>query len=140
MSDSGRDERYACRVQRTVDAPVATVYEAFASARGLDGWFTSGATVDFRVGGSYRTADGDAGTYLRIEPNRLVRFSWENPKHTPGSVVTVRLVPRDADRTTVVVDHGRIGLAEERDGLRGAWRWALGSLAAYVTTGKGLNA
>ena len=39
--------RYATLVR----APIDRVYDGIATAAGLDGWFTSGATVDARAGG-----------------------------------------------------------------------------------------
>jgi len=135
-----RADGFGFTVQRTLDARPEDAFAAFASAQALDGWFTSGAEVDFREGGRYRSADGDAGRYLRIEPGRRLRFTWENPKHTPGSVVTVDLIPKGPNRTTVAVSHDRLATRDELDALKPAWRWALGSLARYLATGRGLNA
>lgn len=91
-----RPRGFAFSVSRTIAAPARRGFEAFTRANELSRRFTHGATVDARVGGRYRSRDGDAGEFLALDPPRLVRFTWENPDHAPGTVVEVRIeaIPR----------------------------------------------
>ncbi len=83
-----------------VRAEPERVYDALTTAAGLDGWFTSGATVDARPGGEIRfrwrgwgpdeITDEDGGPVLEARrPERFV-FQW--------------LPDRSGEPTTVEVD------------------------------------
>ena len=79
------------RIERTFDAPVARVFEAWTSEEvlrrwlhGMPGWDTPTAEVDLRVGGTIRivmrdpsdgTEAGATGEYRVVEPaRRLIRL------------------------------------------------------------------
>ena len=75
------------------------VYDAFATAEGLDGWFTRGSRIDARPGGAllFRWVDWGAEKDITADvpgrvieakrPDRLV-FEWGEP----GSESTVEIV------------------------------------------------
>lgn len=79
-------------VEATVDAPVATVWNAYTTPRDIiqwnaasDDWHTTRATVDLRVGGQFssRMEARDAsvgfdfaGTYTRIVPHALIEYAF----------------------------------------------------------------
>jgi uncharacterized protein YndB with AHSA1/START domain len=70
-----------------VRAPCEKVYDAFATAEGLDGWFTRGSQIDARPGGAllFRWVDWGAEREITADvpgrvmeakrPERLV-FEW----------------------------------------------------------------
>jgi uncharacterized protein YndB with AHSA1/START domain len=93
-------------------------------------WLTRDAVVDLRAGGAYRAGDGDRGTYLEVERNRKLRFTWDNPGHCPGTIVTITLAPLEGGATLLRLAHG--GLASKRDlaHMRRGWSEALDLLAA----------
>ena len=80
------------RIERTFDAPVARVFEAWTSEEvlrrwlhGMPGWDTPTAEVDLRVGGTIRivmrdpsdgTEAGATGEYRVVEPPRRLVFTW----------------------------------------------------------------
>ena len=80
------------RIERTVDAPVERVFEAWTSEEvlrrwlhGKPDWETPTAEVDLRVGGRIRIvmrdpADGSeagaTGEYQVVEPPRSLVFTW----------------------------------------------------------------
>lgn len=87
-----------------VRAPPEQVYDAIASAEGLDGWFTSGAEVDARPGGRIlfrwkdwgpeRITGEDGGPVLEAKrPNRFV-FQWQ-PDSSYFTTVEISLEPTD---------------------------------------------
>jgi uncharacterized protein YndB with AHSA1/START domain len=86
------------------------VYDAFATADGLDGWFTSGAYVDARPQGEIRfkwrewgpdriTCE-DGGTVLEAERPRRFVFQWSPDQ--PDYATTVELDFEAVPEGTVV--------------------------------------
>jgi uncharacterized protein YndB with AHSA1/START domain len=93
-----------------VRAEAERVYDAFATAEGLDGWFTSGAGVDARPGGEIRfrwkdwgpsriTAE-DGGPVLEAERPRRFVFQWS--PDDPSYATTVELTFEPVAEGTVV--------------------------------------
>src|SRR5256885_6739389 len=85
------------------------VYDAFATAEGLDGWFTRGSRVDPRPGGAmlFRWVDWGAEKSINtdvpgrvIEARRPERFVYEWGE--PGSESTVEIVLEKRDDGTLV--------------------------------------
>jgi len=80
------------RIERTFDAPVERVFDAWTSEEvlrrwlhGMPGWQTPTAEVDLRVGGAIRIVmrdpDGSAesgatGEYTVVDPPRRLVFTW----------------------------------------------------------------
>jgi uncharacterized protein YndB with AHSA1/START domain len=92
-----------------IRAPRETVYDAFATAEGLDGWFTHGSRVDSHPGGALllRWVDWGADKSITadvpgkvIEAKRPERFVFEWGE--PGSESTVEIVLEDRDGGTVL--------------------------------------
>jgi uncharacterized protein YndB with AHSA1/START domain len=134
-----RSDGFGVDVQRTVRATPEQAWAAWTEAAALSRWFTTQAELDLRPGGRYRNADGDAGTFKRVEPPRRLAFTWENQQHQPGSVVEVTFSPRPDGRTTVRLSHTRLANADEVADLRHAWSWAMDSYRSYVETGAGIR-
>jgi uncharacterized protein YndB with AHSA1/START domain len=92
-----------------VRAPCEKVYDAFATAEGLDGWFTRGSQIDARPGGAllFRWVDWGAEREITADvpgrvkeakrPERLV-FEWGEP----GNESTVEIVFEPRDGGTLV--------------------------------------
>lgn len=92
-----------------VRAPREKVYDAFATAEGLDGWFTRGSRIDAQPGGAllFRwvgwgaereiTADVPGRVKEAKRPERLV-FEWGEP----GNESTVEIVFEPRDGGTLV--------------------------------------
>jgi uncharacterized protein YndB with AHSA1/START domain len=86
------DSASTLRIERTFQAPVERVFDAWTSADVIRrwwqaevGWETSEAEVDLRVGGVVRVvmrdpaedADhGGGGRYTEIDPPRRLAFTW----------------------------------------------------------------
>lgn len=92
-----------------VRAPREKVYDAFATAEGLDGWFTRGSRVDARPGGAllFRWVDWGAEKEINtdaqgrvLEAKRPERFVFEWGE--PGSESTVEIVFETRDGGTLV--------------------------------------
>lgn len=79
-------------VEKTVAAPIDAVWRAYTTPEDIkqwnaasDDWHTTSASVDLRAGGAFcsrmEAKDGSmgfdfAGTYTRIEPHRLIEYSF----------------------------------------------------------------
>ncbi len=139
--DRGLRQRYEGRrgfeisVSRVIAAPARRVFECWLKPSDLSEWFTSGARVEPRVGGRYRNRDGDRGEFLAIRPHRRIRFTWENPKHAPGSEVEVAIASRGRGRVTATLTHSKLAARRHAEMMREAWSWALDSLRSSVETG-----
>ena len=100
----------------------------------LNKWFTQGAKVNLRVGGSYSNRDGDKGRFLDIVHNERLRFTWDNPSYAPNSIVEI-LLKRIRGRTVVTLIHSgfkqREDFEEYASGGSG-WNWALENLKAHL--------
>jgi uncharacterized protein YndB with AHSA1/START domain len=132
-----RDGGFELSVSRTIRATPEAAYAAVTEPAHWSRWFARQAEADVRVGGRYRTADGDAGEFLALDSPRRMRMSWEQAKHPSGSVVEITVTPKDHGRVVVRVTHAKLADAAMRDDLRGAWRWAMDSLRSYLETGEG---
>ena len=100
----GKTALPSIRLSTYVGASPRRVYETLATGSGWDAWFTQGADVDTRQGGSIRLrwegfgaggyAGQDGGAVLEAEPPRRFVFQWQ-----PGDSVTtvaIDLLPRGA--------------------------------------------
>jgi len=92
-----------------IRAPRAKVCDAFATADGLDGWFTRGSRIEARPGGTllFRWVDWGADKSINADvpgrvleakrPERLV-FEWGEP----GNESTVEIVFEERDGGTLL--------------------------------------
>lgn len=123
------------RLDRHVDAPPARAFEIFTDPASVSRWFTTRHEAELRPGGRYRNADGDEGAFTRVEPPSLVEFTWDNPKHCPGTLVTVAFAAEPGGGTRVVLVHSRLDSAAHVEEMKGGWSWALDSYKSFVETG-----
>lgn len=91
------------------------VYDALATAEGLDSWFTAGASVDARTGGeiTYRWVDWGPdgvtteakGTVREADRPRRFVFEWDSGDER-WTTVEFDLEPRDGGTVLRVREHG----------------------------------
>ncbi len=110
------------------------VFAALTKPAKLNGWFTTGAKVDLRVGGRYTNKDKDTGRFLEIVPNKRLRFTWDNPSHAPRTIVEIVLT-KSREGTTVSLLH--YGFSKRKDfehysSNESGWNWAMFNLKAYL--------
>jgi uncharacterized protein YndB with AHSA1/START domain len=138
-------------VRRTINAPVARVFDAWTQPEQLRRWWgprpvtCSDADVDLRVGGAYRIGnrlpDGSvlwiSGEFEIVEPPHRIVYTWQvegKARAAPElSRVTVRFEPRDGG-TEVVVVHERIDTEETRADHERGWKGCLESLAEFMSS------
>ena len=138
MSEPGSGARPGAHeviVERSISVPLERAYGAWEDAAQIGTWFSPETEQDVRVGGRYRNSDGDTGEYLEVVPGRLLRFSWEQPKASPGSTVLVEFEPEGDDVTTVRLTHTELSDDAVME-MQMGWEWALDSLKSYLETGQ----
>ncbi len=126
----GLYEGYFICSTKTIAAPVAEVFAAWASSAKLSEWFGEATQAEVKDGGSYASRDGDRGSFLRVRQNKDVRLTFENPAFSAPSQVDVQFQDKGKGKTGLLVNHTRIQTRAEADGLRAAWADALNRLKA----------
>ncbi len=109
-------------------------YIALTKPTQLNAWFTQGAKVNLKVGGSYSNRDGDKGRFLDIIPNERLRFTWDNPSYATNSIVEI-ILKRIRSRTIVTLIHSGFRRREDFEDYvsrKSGWNWALENLKAYL--------
>lgn len=130
-------------VETIIDAPVEEVWRAYTTPDDIirwnaasEDWHTKAAEVDLREGGAFSSRmearDGSmgfdfAGTYTRIEPNRLIEYDFG------GRQARVDFIPgTDGVTVRVAFDAEDTHSIEEQ---RAGWQAILDSFARHVAGG-----
>ena len=125
------------RIERTFDAPVEDVFDAWTSEevirrwfRPADGWQEPSADVDLRVGGKVRvvmrapdgSAVGAGGEYTAIERPHRLAFTWTFDD-APSNEQMIELEFTEEDgATTVLFVNSDIPESERRDAQDAGWQ------------------
>ena len=140
------DEAISCAT--FVRAAAEKVYDAIATAEGLDGWFTSGARIDARPGGEIhfswkywgadRITHEETGRVLEAtRPKRFV-FKWfpDNPSY--ATTVEINFEPYEEGTIIRLREYGYHDTPSGRKSLIGCasgWGEALTLWKFYVEHG-----
>lgn len=133
-----------------VRAPIEKVYDSITTGKGLDSWFTQGANVDRKSGGSiYFRWDGersdiakgvieDGGPILEVEkPTRFV-FQWSPDNNTYFTTVELTFKEEKKGTRVTVKEGGFQDTLEGRKALIGCstgWGEALTMMKYYLEHG-----
>jgi uncharacterized protein YndB with AHSA1/START domain len=131
-----------------VRATPERVYDALATAEGLDAWFTEGTTLDARPGGAIhfrwqdwgpdRVSAEDGGPVLEARrPERFV-FQWHPDGKAYATTVKVDLEPTAEGTVVRLVEHGYRDTPSGRKAIldcAAGWGEALTLLKFYVEHG-----
>lgn len=126
----GLYEGYFVCATKTISAPPAEVFKAWASGVELSKWFGVGTKAEVKDGGTYENKDGDKGKFLRVRQDKDIRMTFENDGLSAATLVDAQFQDKGKGKTGVLVNHTRIQTREEADGLRAAWAQALEQLKA----------
>lgn len=127
------------KLTRKIKLPSSEVFKAYSNAALLSQWFTTNAKVDFKVGGRFSNDDRDEGEYLEIIPDNLIKFTWENKDHCPGTIVEVKLNPLSENETEVTITHSEIKTEPEVLDMKEGWSWSLDCVKLFLEEGKKIN-
>lgn len=135
---------FTVNVSKTIRVSAEKSFDAWSNAESWNRWFTTGAVMDFRVGGSYKNDDKDIGVFKKIrEPGAAramdevgrIEFTWENADHCPGSLVIVQVFDKGPEKSTVAITHVRLPDLKGCQEMKEGWSWALASLKSWLETG-----
>jgi uncharacterized protein YndB with AHSA1/START domain len=97
---------WAIQLQRTLNAPIDDVWDAFTSPERIGRWFLP-ISGDYRLGGHYQFEGNAGGEIVECDrPNRLkVTWVYGDPGGAPPSEVVVSLTAEGDDRTLPRFEH-----------------------------------
>jgi uncharacterized protein YndB with AHSA1/START domain len=132
------------RMERTFQAPVEAVFDAWTSEEVLRRWWhtepgyeTSAAEVDLRVGGTVRVVMrdpekdmeyGGGGTYTEVDPPTRLAFTWTWDDETRETLIEIDFEERDGI-TTVHFTHSGLWDEEAVRGHEDGWGKLFDNLA-----------
>ncbi|WPZ36524.1 SRPBCC domain-containing protein [Thalassobaculum sp. OXR-137] len=140
-------------VENTFKAPPARVFRAWTDPAEVKAWFgqaphsMSAIEIDLREGGAWKfsmpptetSRDALRGTYVTVEPDRKLVFTWCHEREfadgrvevTPDSEVTVTFEPAEQG-TFVRLTHSGIRKEDARKGVGSGWAASFGSIQALL--------
>jgi uncharacterized protein YndB with AHSA1/START domain len=141
----------AVRIERTFQAPVEAVFEAWTSEEVMRrwwqaerGWETAAAEVDLRVGGSVRVVMrdpvkdveyGGGGSYTEIDPPTRLAFTWIWDGETRRTLIEIDFEEKDGATTVRFVHSGLLDEATVRS-HEGGWSNVFDSLGRELATAR----
>ena len=151
MSEQTPLDPTVLRIERTFNAPVHAVFDAWTSVEVLRRWWPAGADwdtpsaeVDLRIGGALRVVmrspDGEefggGGEFVEITPPRRLAFSWtwdEQVGYEGTQLVEVDFTEHPDGTTTVVMTNHGLDDEQARESHRDGWEGSFDNLARVVT-------
>ena len=81
---TGGVKGYNICVTKTIPATPDRVYQALCDTRS---WLGAGSKAEWSSGGTFDDGDGHRGTFQRVNPGKVVKFTWEGAGHQAGETV-----------------------------------------------------
>lgn len=123
-----RDAGWEIGVSRTVDFPVAEVWDFLTSDAGVAVWLGAGVQRLDEPGAAYATETGTVGEVRSFRPADRVRLTWRPEDWDHPSTVQVAVTAMPGMRTSVRFHQERLADAAERERQRTHWRSVLDAL------------
>jgi len=118
----GHPQGYNICVTKTVAAAPGQVYDALADTK----WWLGGK-AELKDGGAFNDGHGHQGSFKKLTPGKVMRFTWEGKGHQPGEKVEIKLTASGA-KTSIALIHDCLGDRAAADGMRAAWTKVLDTL------------
>jgi uncharacterized protein YndB with AHSA1/START domain len=116
------------QVVRTVDAPVAQVWQTLISSSGAEALLGPGAVFGGK-GEPWHSDEGPSGVLRSYHPHEQLRLSWHEAPDAPASIVELDLSD-DSGATRIDLRHDR--LDGDRSAYEQRWNGALDRLDQAV--------
>ena len=135
-------ENFAYTLNRTLDAPVAKVWEAWTTPDQYAQWAHAApgsVSQDVRPGGSWKatmvTPDGSqfplTGSYVEVVENERLVVGMDVPGQSEQALMEMNLEP-DGDKTRITL-YQACGSAEQRDMSEAGSNMLLDGLAGFLS-------
>ena len=129
---------YSMTTQRSIAAPIADVWSAWADPSRWSQWVMMEMTSDFQTCGRFSNGKAEGGVYKRIVEPSLLMFTWEMSRYQSGSSVEV-YITEQGDKTLCRLDHVALQHIEDMHDAEVGWAWAMDSLKTFLETGVALS-
>jgi uncharacterized protein YndB with AHSA1/START domain len=129
IKKDGLIEGYTICVTKSIGAPVEKTYAVWTDPKQFKEFFGNDGKQSAEEGGALRCGGGCTATFIRVRPNKDLRFTWQHPGCTAPMTVDVQFQDNKG-KTLMNVMTSRIQTRAEADGLRDAWAGALSKLKA----------
>ena len=131
LAKDGKPKGYSICPTKSIAASPQQCFDAFATAKALDGWFGPRNQLDLREGGTWICADGNRATLRTVNAGKNLRLLAEDAALTLPTPVEIKFTP-NGTKCTVMVAIERLQTRAEADGYRRAWSDALDRLKATL--------
>ncbi len=129
-------------IERTIRVPAGEVFRAFTNATALREWLSDFASSEPRPGGRiylyWNSGTYDAGSFTKVEQDRLVEFDLNTNLETAPLTVRVSLAPA-GDSTALQLTQSGFRTTETRDLLQSLWTKSLENLVSVLEEGPDLR-
>ncbi len=132
LQKDGLIEGYNICVTKTISAPLPQVYRACSDPKLLTNWFGDGVQANVEVGGTLIDKQKNQAEFLRVRPDKDLRFTWRSPNSPSTTQVDLAFAAKGDAKTGLTLTHNRIQNRDEADGLRAAWGAAFDRLKNLV--------
>jgi uncharacterized protein YndB with AHSA1/START domain len=127
-----KDAGWQIGVSKTVDHPVADVWDLITSPAGIAIWLGEGVTVLSERGAGYETSGGVRGETRSFHELDRVRLTWRPPGWTHDTTVQLAVRAAGAGRAMLRIHQERLADATEREQQRRHWQGVLNRLVAAL--------
>lgn len=138
------NKEYTLSIERTFNAPIEKVFNAWINTQALTKWFapsdqmkTEVLKLDVNIGGQYCLKmvndEGEeyviAGEYISIQPNKELIFTWQWQSHEDSAEMLITLkFSKQGNKTNFTLLQERIPSQESRDEHNKGWDGCLARL------------
>jgi uncharacterized protein YndB with AHSA1/START domain len=111
-------------VRRTLPVSQEKAWELLTSAEGLESWLGAGISVMLQPGQKYYSDEG-TGEFRIVKPLQQLRLTWQKEGWQRPSTVQVRLIAKEANKTTISFHQEHLADEKVREAMKEHWEAVL---------------
>ncbi|WP_153036536.1 SRPBCC domain-containing protein [Amycolatopsis sp. YIM 10] len=127
-----RDAGWQIGVSKTVDHPVAVVWDFITSPEGVAIWLGEGVTVSREAGTGYETKAGVHGEMRSFRELDRLRLTWQPPGWSHDTTLQLTVTSAGEGRARLGVHQERLADAAERERQRAHWKAVVTEIVAAL--------
>lgn len=121
-------------VRRTHSVSQEKAWEFLISEVGLRKWLGVDTALDFQPGEKYQS-DKAEGEIRIVKPHEQLRLTWRRADWEKPSTVQIRIIPKDADKTTISFHQENMSDENVREEMKEYWEAAQDELKLLLSGG-----